>query len=806
MRTNYSSSSASYSQDSQSDGGSDIDESGDHGDDSFRFKRVSFSTVLDSDTTDKELSSPRSTQHKGILKYSSPREKIMYTYPGAQPRSRTLDNDEIRKATTILSMLHIPATRLGLPRYDPSIDQSNRRVVTVRQKKFKRKVKPPPPICLSPGVPQTPSPRPPREVQHSDHKLADSGNPELLLWLKKKNALLRKQRREKLKKERQEKKAEQKETEKKIERMVEAEELYADWLKKTRKETLLTRRKQRQKKTAEEAMLEHQKAERDKRLQELKVKEAERKAAMAAKMKKKPSNAKGKANQGSETEVKEGERSPEDTKEGQGSEKSTKGTSAGQENVKSEEQGKENKMEETVANTKKTKRKCKNKVHPSSADPRGRSKTVRDPDGTLASNNDYVYRKPGKKGSTQDGSNPSLSRYQPKRKPNPMSKMSYDEWLQQKRKDENRQKLKEEVRKAKEVWSDPSLENIIPKLARERIEKATESKLKVDTGLKKSPRDRRSPSPSGKRPASASNESANGSATGNGKARNYTWKPEMDPRTESPKPSTAKPRLGSANGKPPTPPLSGRPGSGSRKTKSAPSKILKTERPEPQGCEITDEQKTDGGSQQNSSTTNEKTEGKSADDVAANQKPGEKSTDDDTANQKDTTVKDGVEDQLDKETSDTSGEKVNSKEDSGSTTPEKSQGTDGSQSDLKNGDQSENRDEKQETEDISQTGTDESEANNETTKTEENDEETPRSKSKVSFNLDENVNIPPPQSDAEKKMEDVLRTANLMDDFLRKESDNGTDEGKVSGTSDTTSQQDVQGGVFITETSEENST
>ncbi|XP_077994521.1 uncharacterized protein LOC144448236 [Glandiceps talaboti] len=749
------SSSFSSSVDSQSDDGSDWDDPGSHGD-----KRVSFSGIVDGMSRDFD-SLGNSRQRKGILKYSSPRRKIMYTYPGYTQKSRADQaSDEVRQATTLLSMLHLPTTRFGLQTYDPTLDQSNRRVVKLQRQKFKRKNKvPPPPISLSPQVsPRSSlSSRSPREIKLTENHLGKSNNPELLKWLRKKNAMLRKQKKEHRKEEREKKKVEQSETEKKIERVVEAEELYDKWLRKKSKDTLLVRREEKKRREYQEALKEQERIERDKRLAELKAKEKE-----AMKMKKRKTfKSKTKPSEdGSEEKDKAAENKKVDDE-------------------KKEESDKNQKKEDNSNNTtKKPKKKGKNKVHPVLTGLASRNKTVRDPDGTLASNNDYVYTRPGRPKSATQNNQPSLSRFQPKRKPNPMSKMSYDEWIKHKRKEENRKKLAEEVKQAKDAWSDPTLQNIIPKLARERIEKATESKLKVDSGLKKSPRESRSPSPEkGQRSPSPSVKIPTGDKVNNDNGNGTEHQPR--PPTSKARPGSTNGKVpsrpGSANGKPPTPPLSQRPGSGGRKARQ---KIQQTERPEPQGCEIPTEQSQVHSAEENDGPVNQQSEEDNAKVVQDDQSSQSK----DQTLDKDGGDKDGVNktDQQQQPETETD-TKDNKKDDSQSASREEKPGeTVESSSGTKESNQSETPDDNQTG--VKNDGNQSASKDDDTTEEKQDkldiekenaevEEEQSERKTKVKFNLDENVNIPPPETEADAKQDEVYKTANLIDDFLRKDSD-----------------------------------
>ncbi|XP_002740638.1 uncharacterized protein LOC100374849 [Saccoglossus kowalevskii] len=713
-KDDVSSSSSHYSSDYEreenesyiDDEDSDDEEEEESGNESRR-KRVSFSEMMskaESEFNPRSILIADTPPGRSILKHHLTRQRMEHTHPVDTHKFTLKDEETVRLATNLLSMLHLPATRFGIPPIDPRDSIEKEKPGRPVRRKTKRKERKTPTQSPTPPF----SPREPKVFMPSDHDLRSTQNAEILGWLKKKNAALRKQKREQRKKEKRKRNVEKYEMEEKIERLVKAEDLYTDWMKSKKKEELYIRKEQRKQKELEMSRLEEERIEKARRLEELNARVAQKRAAIAAQKKK----------------LKISKRRTEAKKDDE--EKDTGGH--GDAGVEKEKE--ENDVSSTVKlDAKRKNRRGKNKVHPMSATYPTRS---------LSSPSEYRYKRPFSGGTPvkNDRMNgedrPPLSRYQPKRSTNPMAGMNYDEWLKQKHKDDKHKQLQDEVSKAKNAWSDPDLQNIIPKLAKERIARVTESKFKIDTGLKKSPRDK---SQSPQRPTSASTATLTEVPKSEDEGpTSYKWNADItdgkEPRASvDSRPSTAPSMKGRPGASPrkPRPPSTNRPSSTTRKTRVTSTSQI--ERPEPQGCEIPD-----GVQKINTDTKHEP--------VTSNEKKGKKQPK-------------VVTNRTKKEDKETAGQQEEKCETSETNTKDEI-----NQSEEKNVDQS--IDSNMELDDKHS------------------------EKKKVHFNLSENQEVPPPESESDQRLEDLLQKINIVDDFLRTDGqENVTDDTTENNNTDT---------------------
>lgn len=174
--------------------------------------------------------------------------------------------------------------------------------------------------------------------------------------------------------------------------------------------------------------------------------------------------------------------------------------------------------------------------------------------------------------SSTPGLNSANKRPQQSQRPstaNPMRGMTYDEWVNQKiKRDKDR---REEIKSGSK---DPELEDLIPLLAKHRIDRATEPAKRVDTGLRNRPK---SSAPGGQRSSSGKNADEDAAKK---QGRDSAWR-------SFPKSSNS-----SLNVKTPTPPNT--PLSGGRKSTGGKlssdssmdiDDLINSVRPEPQGCD-----------------------------------------------------------------------------------------------------------------------------------------------------------------------------------------------------------------------------
>lgn len=175
--------------------------------------------------------------------------------------------------------------------------------------------------------------------------------------------------------------------------------------------------------------------------------------------------------------------------------------------------------------------------------------------------------------SSTPGLNSANKRPQQPQRPstaNPMRGVTYDEWVNQKikRDKDRREYIKSGVK-------DPELEDLIPLLAKHRIDRATEPAKRVDTGLRNRPKS----SAPGQRSSSGKNADEDAAKK---QGRDSAWR-------SFPKSSNS--FLNVKTPTPPNTPLSGgrKPTGGKMSSDSSMDidDLINSVRPEPQGCEIT---------------------------------------------------------------------------------------------------------------------------------------------------------------------------------------------------------------------------
>ncbi|XP_078575081.1 uncharacterized protein LOC144861208 [Branchiostoma floridae x Branchiostoma japonicum] len=408
------------------------------------------------------------------------------------------------------------------------------------------------------------SPREKQPFQPSDHNLKNSDNPQVQEWLQKKRLAQRQQRREERAKRRLKFQMKMEERDMKIARMIESDEKVDQWMREKRK--LLRRKSQKPRKATVQPSVGQQA-------------ETEETTPLSNSYQGQP-DLPTLEKQASQLE----ERLLKDlgTKKGQGDTVQPASGKVGN-STTSPSDGKVAGMDDFARRTvpvrpgrlensagvqttgkvpsrpttapprsnSPTKRRGKRSVHPMSARSGGSAKTSVETPRSVGSGSE----------STRD----------------PMRNLSYDQWLVQKRREDQQKKLqvqKEEV--------DPELQSIIPELARRRVDRATTRKKKLDTGIKRKQRD----------------EDCNKKAEDNqdNKPR-FVWRLRDDPTLERPlttRPGSRSPSPGKKSLSPRRPasplkePAFYRRQRFSKEKMQQFSESMNSERPEPQGSDCPD--------------------------------------------------------------------------------------------------------------------------------------------------------------------------------------------------------------------------
>ncbi|XP_035671926.1 uncharacterized protein LOC118412956 [Branchiostoma floridae] len=242
-----------------------------------------------------------------------------------------------------------------------------------------------------------------------------------------------------------------------------------------------------------------------------------------------------------------------------------------------------------------TKRRGKRSVHPMSARSGGSAKASVETPRSVGS---------GLESARSIGSGSESTR-------DPMRNLSYDQWLVQKRREDQQKKMqvqKEEV--------DPELQSIIPELARRRVDRATTRKKKLDTGIKQKQRD----------------EDCNKKAAENpdNKPR-FVWRLRDDPTLERPpttRPGSRSPSPGKKSPSPRRPasplkePAFYRRQRFSREKMQQFSQSMNSERPEPQGSDCPDLNMHDSKGQSQTSIPTADQSGKGTNEEVLDQSEG----------------------------------------------------------------------------------------------------------------------------------------------------------------------------------------
>ncbi|XP_038064923.1 nucleolar protein dao-5-like [Patiria miniata] len=390
----------------------------------------------------------------------------------------------------------------------------------------------------------TETPREKKEFQPTDNTLSSSSNPDILSWLKQKNKAIRKQKRSERKKERQEKAAEQTVVEEKLRRLAESGDKFNQWMKHKKEES--HRREEIERKVRKDA------AKKD---------ASERTDATQRKRDTSPKQAAA----GSRTQTK---KLPTNIKKGTTNRKAM--SSPDKENASDNQKGfDEETRHHLVRNLEAERLHDEAKRQRKEAEKR-RRQLLRDaqPEGTKKRDSKSgtdakpaSKTSPSKSQSDTDGKTSSANR---KTMPssNPFKGMTYDDWLRQKQADQRRHAKEAK----KQEVCDPELDDLIPLLARRRIEQIKVRATRVDSGLRRS------------RESTNSENKTDRPGTPNG-VRSYTWKTPSSSASDGKQKSTMKP----------SPPKTKK----SDKTETASSTpmpdVVNFERPEPQGCEGNEE-------------------------------------------------------------------------------------------------------------------------------------------------------------------------------------------------------------------------
>ena len=392
--------------------------------------------------------------------------------------------------------------------------------------------------------------RPVKEWDPIDNQLVNSKNKHIKSWLRQKDTAIRRQKREEQKKEKAKHEAEEKEREERAQRLEEAKERYNEWMRNKKRVTRQNRRVVR--KVVNEN--EEQTPSNDVSEGEVKPRKATKKLirrpiSIRMPVKKEPPKTTHNNNIGI---VKDYNGDWTDSV-------NFKRDLAGErERDEEKRQAKEAKKREKIQKAKlAAERKNQPKAPKTKRSfPRGQSSPRKTPD-------------------SKEKIETAEQKPLPKTKPssNPFKGMTYDQWLNQKIKTE--QVKREE---SKKELADPDLEDLIPLLAKHRIEHAKEPSRRVDSGLSrpKSSADPRKPE--------------NKKAFDNDNARPYTWKGNSDTKQTKGNQWKSFPK-GNSNlhvnsPTPPRTPLRSS-GTGSRKSMNSDTDdVFRSVRPEPQGCEI----------------------------------------------------------------------------------------------------------------------------------------------------------------------------------------------------------------------------
>ncbi|XP_071809713.1 uncharacterized protein [Asterias amurensis] len=391
-----------------------------------------------------------------------------------------------------------------------------------------------------------------KEFNHSDHKLNSSSNPDVLSWLKAKNKIIRKQKRTEKKKERLEQLAEQRVAEKKSKKLVESEEKVTEWMKVKKVESILQRRFEKK--------ILREKRESQKDLVGTSPDGAKVDSLKTKRESDSPRNRKSSS--------KENIAQKKDNLEEEQRHHLVR-------NLEAERLHAEEKRQAKDAERRRRRLLKEAQTTPDSKGPHPRPPSVSK---KLSNSDSKKVDKSISEASPENNQKSKASGDKSKTRPssNPLKGMTYEDWLKQKQTDQRKQA---KDAKKQEVC-DPELDELIPLLARRRIEQIKIRATRVDSGL------RRSKTPS------LESDQTDKQRTTNGE-RPYTWKlPTGDSST---KPDTKK-SGGSAKRKTFTNTASKEKLSPkesdeikTRMAISMPDVINFVERPEPQGCEGTQE-------------------------------------------------------------------------------------------------------------------------------------------------------------------------------------------------------------------------
>ncbi|XP_022106406.1 trichohyalin-like [Acanthaster planci] len=392
----------------------------------------------------------------------------------------------------------------------------------------------------------TMTPREKKEFHPTDNKLSSSNNPDVLCWLKEKNKLIRKQKRMERKKERQEKAAEQKVMEEKQKRLAESEDKFNQWMKHKKDES--QRRQQIEKKvwknaakrgTSEwtevsEGKTDHSPAK-------------HRGTRFERQIKKRTTNSR------KEIKIHKSVSSPKESVADNQRHSDEEARHRVVQNLEAERLQAEEKRQKKEAE-KRRRRLFREAQHGSTNNSDSKS-------GTDEKSNDKTSSaaKPTPDTNNQPSACTTASIRKTMPSSNPFKGLTYDEWLKQKQADQRRQAKEAKTQEG----GDPELDDFIPQLARRRIEQIKARATRVDSGLRRSQN-------------SSDADKTDKSRTPNG-VRPYTW------TTTSSTPSDKHHKISR-----PSPPKN-RKSTRTTKSSTAMPDVISFERPEPQGCERTEE-------------------------------------------------------------------------------------------------------------------------------------------------------------------------------------------------------------------------
>ena len=287
----------------------------------------------------------------------------------------------------------------------------------------------------------------------TDHKLKNTDNQKIQTWLKQKNRLLRKKKAEERKVERSKKKIEEKEKAEKESKKTESELKVKEWMVKKKSESRLLNKRQQ------------------------KSKAPEIKCANAVVI-------------GKTIDLKTGddvsEEVTENAPEGETGEQNASGDSGVEDRGVSCSTGADDSHPSECTcgfvQAAKLKQPQINRLY---RRPRSASARINQPDYTLRRKHPQSRRAVQQPGFVMKGRNMGPSPPKPtKGDSQEKSRMSYDQWLDQKRIQDQKTKREEEQTQAL-AQSDPEVNEVISEVARKRIERIKSGGRRIDTGLKK---------------------------------------------------------------------------------------------------------------------------------------------------------------------------------------------------------------------------------------------------------------------------------------------------------------------------------